>query len=59
MSDQITADKLTQLRFLFDKFMKPFTYLRDPDVQYRSNIKDMRIDIINSDITLDEFDLYF
>ena len=32
MNDQITADKLTQLRFLFDKCMKPFNNPTDPDV---------------------------
>ena len=59
MSCQITADQLTQLRFLFDKCMKPFNNPTDPDVQFRANINDLRVDIFNCDVSLEDFDNYF
>lgn len=61
MKDLLTGDKLTKLRYLFDKFMKPIKSSFDPDIQYQASVQAMRQEILknNDDISVSEFDTYF
>ena len=61
MSKVITAQKLTQLRFLFDKVMTPKKDTDNQDIQFQASIDKMRAEISKnqSDINLEEFDDYF